>query len=92
MKPLVGLDDRVEQLLAVLGDLVGHLRRNLDGLLLAGTLGPMYAFMCRTSTIPVTSCSAPIGRWMATHCGKSCARSASSVRKKSARSRSSMFT
>ena len=41
---------------------------------------------------PVSSCSAPIGRWTATHFSDSCARSASSARKKSARSRSSMFT
>ena len=42
--------------------------------------------------MPVSSCSAPIGMCTATHCVDSWLRSASSVRKKSARSRSSMFT
>ena len=42
--------------------------------------------------MPVSSCSAPIGRWTATQRSESCARSASSARKKSARSRSSMLT
>ena len=54
--------------------------------------GLVYAHMCRTSTIPVSSCSAPIGMCTATHFVESWFRSASSVRKKSARSRSSMFT
>ena len=36
---LVGLDDRVEQLRAVLLDLVGHLRRDLDRLALAAAVG-----------------------------------------------------
>src|SRR5713101_4607393 len=48
--------------------------------------------MCKRSTMPVISCSAPIGRWTATQRSESCERIASSVRKKSARSRSSMFT
>ena len=48
--------------------------------------------MCRTSTMPVSSCSVPIGMCTATHCGESRERSCSRVRKKSARSRSSMFT
>src|SRR4249919_3186728 len=48
--------------------------------------------MWSTSTMPDTSCSDPIGMWTATHCVDSCVRSCSSVRKKSARSRSSMFT
>ena len=42
--------------------------------------------------MPVSSCSAPIGRCTATQLVESCERSCSSVRKKSARSRSSMFT
>ena len=42
--------------------------------------------------MPVSSCSAPIGIWMATQRSESCVRAASSARKKSARSRSSMFT
>ena len=54
--------------------------------------GLMYAHMWRRSTMPVSSCSAPIGRWMATQCSLSCSCSAPSTRKKSARSRSSMFT
>ena len=54
--------------------------------------GLVYAHMCSTSTMPVSSCSTPIGRCTATHCVESCVRSPSSVRKKSARSRSSMFT
>ena len=41
---------------------------------------------------PVSSCSTPIGRCTATHFGESCDCSCPSVRKKSARSRSSMFT
>ena len=52
----------------------------------------MYAHMCSRSTTPVSSCSAPIGSWIATQRSESCARAASSARKKSARSRSSMFT
>src|SRR5580765_2892002 len=48
--------------------------------------------MCRRSTMPVSSCSAPIGRWIATQCSESCSCSEPSTRKKSARSRSSMFT
>ena len=48
--------------------------------------------MCRTSTIPVSSCSWPIGRCTATQRGENCSRSCSSVRMKSARSRSSMLT
>src|SRR4249920_587154 len=48
--------------------------------------------MWSTSTMPDTSCSDPIGMWTATHCVDSWVRSCSSVRKKSARSRSSMFT
>ena len=54
--------------------------------------GLVYAHMCSTSTIPVSSCSEPIGICTATQCGETWARSCSSVRKKSARSRSSMFT
>ncbi len=42
--------------------------------------------------MPVSSCSAPIGRCTATHLSESCAFSASRALKKSARSRSSMFT
>ena len=42
--------------------------------------------------MPVSSCSAPIGRWIATQCSLSCSCSAPSTRKKSARSRSSMLT
>src|SRR6266536_579601 len=48
--------------------------------------------MCRRSTTPFSPCSAPIGSWIATQRSESCARAASSARKKSARSRSSMFT
>src|SRR6266508_3324312 len=48
--------------------------------------------MCRTSTIPVNSCSDPIGRWTATHFSSSCSLIEFSERKKSARSRSSMLT
>ena len=44
------------------------------------------------SITPRTSCSAPIGISVATACGPNALLSASSVRKKSARSRSSMFT
>ena len=54
--------------------------------------GLAYAHMWSTSTIPVSSCSKPIGMCTATHFVESWLRSASSVRKKSARSRSSMFT
>src|SRR5207244_5138973 len=43
-------------------------------------------------TMPVSSCSLPIGRWTATQRSDSCSRSWPSVRWKSARSRSSMFT
>ena len=52
----------------------------------------MYAHMCRRSTIPVSSCSLPIGSCTATQRSESWLRNASSVRKKSARSRSSMLT
>ena len=52
----------------------------------------MYACMCSRSTMPVSSCSAPIGMCTATHLSESCSRNASSTRKKSARSRSSMLT
>src|SRR5215208_6289729 len=52
----------------------------------------LYAHMCRRSTMPVTSCSLPIGRWTATQRSEGCERTPSSARKKSARSRSSMFT
>src|SRR5919204_202794 len=48
--------------------------------------------MCSRSTIPVSSCSLPIGSCTATQRLESCPRSCSSARKKSARSRSSMFT
>src|ERR671935_332377 len=48
--------------------------------------------MCSRSTIPVSSCSLPIGRCTATQRSESCSCSCSSARKKSARSRSSMFT
>ena len=48
--------------------------------------------MWRRSTIPLTSCSTPIGRWTATQRVENVFRSCSSTRKKSARSRSSMFT
>ncbi len=54
--------------------------------------GLVYAHMCSTSTIPVRSCSDPIGMCTATQCGESWELSWSSVRKKSARSRSSMLT
>ena len=54
--------------------------------------GSMYAHMWRRSTIPVSSCSLPIGSWIATQRSESCCRAASSTRKKSARSRSSMLT
>src|SRR5262249_35350512 len=54
--------------------------------------GLAYEHMCSTSTIPLTSCSEPIGMCTATQLVESCVRSCSSVRKKSARSRSSMFT
>src|SRR5579884_226781 len=54
--------------------------------------GSMYAHMCRRSTTPLSSCSEPIGSWIATQRSESCCRAASSTRKKSARSRSSMFT
>ena len=47
--------------------------------------------MWRMSTIPVISCSAPIGRWTATQRSESCSCSWPSARKKSARSRSSML-
>src|SRR5687768_8912051 len=48
--------------------------------------------MWSTSTIPVSSCSDPIGRWTATQRGDSCSCICPSARKKSARSRSSMLT
>ena len=54
--------------------------------------GLVYAHMWSTSTIPVSSCSDPIGRCTATHLDDSWPCSWSSVRKKSARSRSSMLT
>ena len=52
----------------------------------------MYAHMWRTSTIPSSSCSDPIGRCTATHFDENCSWICPSVRKKSARSRSSMLT
>ncbi len=48
--------------------------------------------MSTRSMTPRTSCSAPIGISVATTCGPNDSLSDSSVRKKSARSRSSMFT
>ena len=48
--------------------------------------------MSTRSMTPRTSCSEPIGISVATTCGPKAALSESSVRKKSARSRSSMFT
>src|SRR5579859_1215454 len=54
--------------------------------------GLVYAFMCRRSTTPVNSCSAPIGSATATQEPDSCSWIWPSARKKSARSRSSMFT
>ena len=54
--------------------------------------GLAYEHMWRTSTMPVSSCSEPIGMCTATHFAEIPLRRASSVRKKSARSRSSMFT
>ncbi len=54
--------------------------------------GLSYAHMCSRSTIPVSSCSEPIGRWTATQCSLSCSCRAPSTRRKSARSRSSMLT
>ncbi len=48
--------------------------------------------MCRTSTIPLSLCSDPIGRCTATHRDENCSWICASVRKKSARSRSSMLT
>ena len=55
---------------------------------------PLYsnAFMSTRSITPRTSCSLPIGISVATACGPNADLSDSSVRKKSARSRSSMFT
>src|SRR5918995_1604368 len=55
---------------------------------------PSYsnAFMSIRSITPRTSCSLPIGISVATTCWPKASLSASSVRKKSARSRSSMFT
>ena len=51
-----------------------------------------YAFMSTRSITPRVLCSEPIGISVATTCGPKAALSDSSVRKKSARSRSSMFT
>src|SRR5215217_6671706 len=51
-----------------------------------------YAFMSTRSITPPISCSEPIGISVATTCGPNAPLSDSSVRKKSARSRSSMFT
>src|SRR3954451_24964494 len=51
-----------------------------------------YAFMSIRSITPLNSCSAPIGISVATACGPKLSLSWSIVRKKSARSRSSMFT
>src|SRR5215211_6037761 len=51
-----------------------------------------YAFMSTRSISPRTSCSEPIGISVATTCGPKAAFRDSRVRKKSARSRSSMFT
>ena len=66
-QPLVGLDDGVEQLLPVLGRLVGQLGGDLGAARSSRCpSGLMYAHMCRTSTIPVSSCSAPIGMCTAT--------------------------
>src|SRR5919198_2142493 len=48
--------------------------------------------MWKRSTMPRSSCSRPIGIWTATQRFESCERSCSSTAKKSARSRSSMFT
>ena len=50
------------------------------------------AFMSTRSITPSSSCSEPIGISVATTCGPNALFSCSSVRKKSARSRSSMFT
>src|SRR3954463_3343876 len=54
--------------------------------------GLMYACSCSRSTTPVSSCSEPIGRLTAIARGESISWSWPSVRRKSARSRSSMFT
>ena len=54
--------------------------------------GLMYAHMWRTSTMPSSSCSEPIGMCTATHFEENCSWICPSVRKKSARSRSSMLT
>src|SRR3954452_15646768 len=51
-----------------------------------------HAFMSTRSISPRISCSEPIGISVATTCGPNAVLSDSSVRKKSARSRSSMFT
>src|SRR5215218_8087328 len=57
-----------------------------------GGLEYSYAFMSTRSMTPRISCSEPIGISVATRCAPNAALSDSSVRKKSARSRSSMFT
>src|SRR4051812_47335022 len=54
--------------------------------------GFMYAQLCSRSTTPDSSCSAPIGSWIAIQRSESCSCTDPSTRKKSARSRSSMFT
>src|SRR5919106_5615528 len=54
--------------------------------------GDMYAFMWKRSTMPLSSCSWPIGICTATQRSDSWLRSCSNAAKKSARSRSSMFT
>jgi hypothetical protein len=89
---LVRLDDRVEELLAVLLHEVGHRVGDRLRPALASTGRIHVGTHVEEVDDSVSSCSLPIGSWIATQRSESCCRAASSTRKKSARSRSSMLT
>ena len=89
---LVGLDDLVEQLLAIRLRDLRHLVGDRDGVALLLPFRARVGAHVEHVDDPLSSCSEPIGRCTATHFEDSCPCIWPSVRKKSARSRSSMLT
>ena len=86
------LRDLVHQLLAVLLRLIGEIVRDRDLRARRRRRRTRRPSCRRGRSGRVMLCSAPIGISVATTCGPNASLSESSVRKKSARSRSSMFT
>ena len=90
---LVDLHHLVEQLLAVLLRELRHRVGDRDRLATPSARPGSCRRTCGARRrCPASSCSAPIGMWTATHFEENCSWIWPSVRKKSARSRSSMLT